>query len=85
MDINELISKVTAFFKGLGRPKVDNQVRETIVPDGRKIPAKKSNRSTKSTGVRSNDTSKTGGKSKRTTIRAATKNRQAKSKTVQKD
>jgi hypothetical protein len=57
--INEWIGKISAFFKGLGRPEVDNQVREEVVRDGRKIPAKKSNRSPKPTGVRSNNQSKT--------------------------
>ena len=39
-------SCIATFFKSLGRPRVDNQVREEIVRDGREIPAKKSNKST---------------------------------------
>jgi hypothetical protein len=62
--INEWIGKITAFFKGLGRPEVDNQVREEVVRNRRAIPAKKSNPSVKPTRVRSNNTSKTSRKSK---------------------
>ncbi len=75
-------SEIATQPKGLGRTEMDHQVREEVVRDGGKVSAKKGNRSPKSTGVRSNNTSKAGGKSKRPTVRAATKNRQAKSKTV---
>jgi hypothetical protein len=78
------VSKITAFFKGLGRPKVDNQVREEVVRDGRKIPAKKSNRSPKPAGVRSNNTGKTARKSTGAAIRAAAAKGKAKSKAVPK-
>ena len=77
-------SKIPAIFKGLGRPKVDDQVREEVVRDGRKIPAKKSNRSPKPTGVRSNNQSKTGRKSTGAAIRAAAAKGKAKSKAVSK-
>ena len=82
MDINDWISKIAKIFKGLGRPKVDNQVRETIVQDGGKIPAKKSNRSVKPAGVRSNDKSKAGRKSTGAAVRAAAAKGKGKSKAV---
>ena len=72
------LSKITAIFKGLGRPKVDDQVREEVVRDGGTVPAKKSNRVAKSPRVRSNNTSKTSGKSPRQAVRAPA----SKSKTV---
>jgi len=76
------LGKITAIFKGLGRPKVDNQVREEVVRDGGKIPAKKGNRSPKPTGVRSNNTSKTARKSTRKAVRAPATKSKSKSKTV---
>ena len=75
-------SKITAVFKSLGRPKVDDQVREEVVRDGREIPAKESNRSVKPTRVRSNDTGKTARKSTGKTVRAPAKNSKSKSKTI---
>ena len=75
-------SKITAIFNSLGRPRVDNQVREEIVRNGREIPAKKSNTSVKPTRVRSNDTGKTSRKSAGKTVRAPAKNSKSKSKTV---
>ena len=84
MGINEFISKISAFFKGLGGPEVDNQVGETIVPDGRKIPAKKSNRSPKPTGIRSDNKSKASGKGTGKTVRAPASKSKSKSKTVSK-
>jgi hypothetical protein len=79
------LSKITAIFKSLGRAKVDNQVGEEIIRDGREIPAKKSNRVTKPAGVRSNDKSKTSRKSTGAAIRAAAAKGKSKSKTVPKD
>jgi hypothetical protein len=76
------LSKITAIFKSLGRAKVDNQVGEEIVRDGREIPAKKSNRVAKPAGVRSNNTSKTSRKSTGAAIRAAAAKGKSKSKTV---
>jgi len=76
------LSKITAIFKGLGRPKVDNQVREEVVRDGGTVPAKKSNRVVKPAGVRSNNTSKTSGKSPRQAVRAPASKSKSKSKTV---
>ena len=75
-------SKITAIFKSLGRPRVDNQVREEIVRDGGAVPAKKSNPVVKSAGVRSNNTSKAGGKSTGKTVRAPAQRNKSKSKTV---
>jgi len=82
--INDWIGKITAFFKGLGRPKVDNQVREEVVRDGGKIPAKKGNRSPKPTGIRSNNQSKTSRKSTGAAVRAAAQKGKSKSKAVSK-
>jgi len=82
--INEWIGKVTAFFKGLGRPEVDNQVGEEVVRNRRAVPAKKSNTGAKPTRVRSNDKSKASGKSSGKTVRTPAKKNQSKSKTVQK-
>jgi hypothetical protein len=75
-------SKITTFFKSLGRPKVDNQVGKEVVRDRRAVPAKKSNRSVKPAGVRSNDKSKASGKSSGKTVRAAAQKGKSKSKTV---
>ena len=84
MAINDWIGKITTFFKGLGRPEVDNQVREEVVRDRREIPAKKSNRVPNPTRVRSNNTSKTGGKTARKTVRSTTTKNKAKSKALPK-
>jgi len=75
-------SRIATFFKSLGRPRVDNQVREEVVRDGGAIPAKKSNTSVKPTRVRSNNTGKTARKSTGKTVRAPAKNSKSKSKTV---
>ena len=77
-------SRIATFFKSLGRPRMDNQIGQEIVRDGREIPAKKSNTSVKPSRVRSNNTSKTTGKSKGTTVRAPTQRNKSKSKTLQK-
>ena len=84
MGINEWIGKITTFFKGLGRPEVDNQVGEEVVRNRRAVPAKKSNRVVKPTGVRSNDKSKTSRKSTGAAVRAAAAKGKSKSKTVSK-
>ena len=84
MGINEWIGKITTFFKGLGRPEVDNQVRKTVVRNRRAVPAKKSNTSVKPTGVRSNDKSKTSRKSTGAAVRAAAAKGKSKSKAVPK-
>ena len=77
-------SKITAVFKSLGRPKVDDQVREEVIRDGREIPTQESNRSVKPTRVRSNDTGKTARKSTGAAVRTAAQRDQSKSKAVSK-
>ena len=78
------IGKITTQLKVVGRPEVDNQVGQEVVRDRREIPAKKSNRSPKPTGVRSNNTGKTGRKSTGAAVRAAAAKGKAKSKAVSK-
>jgi len=68
--------------QSVGRPEVDNQVGEEVVRNRRAIPAKKSNSVPKSTGVRSNNASKAGGKSTGAAVRAAAAKGKSKSKTV---
>jgi len=75
-------SRIATFFKSLGRPRVDNQVRQEVVRDGGTIPAQESNTSAKPKRVRSNNTSKTGRKSPGKTVRAPASKNKAKSKTV---
>jgi len=77
-------SRIATFFKSLGRPRVDNQVREEVVRDRGAIPAQESNTSVKPKRVRSNNTSKTGRKSTGAAIRAAAVKGKAKSKAVSK-
>jgi hypothetical protein len=76
------LSKITAIFKSLGRPEMDNQIGEEVVRDGREIPAKESSRVPKPAGVRSNNTSKASGKSTGAAIRAAAAKGKSKSKAV---
>jgi hypothetical protein len=76
------VSKTATEFKSLGGPEMDNQVRKEVVRDGGKILAKKSNTSPKSTRVRSNNTSKTGGESTRKTVRSPAKKSKSKSKAL---
>ena len=75
-------SRIATFFKSLGRPRVDNQVREEVIRDGGTLPAQESNTSVKPKRVRSNNTSKTSGKSPRQTVRAPASKSKSKSKTV---
>ena len=75
-------SKITAIFKSLGRPRMDNQVREEVVRNRRKVPAKTRDPVVESIRVRSNNTSKTGRKSPGKTVRAPASKNKAKSKTV---
>jgi phage terminase large subunit GpA-like protein len=77
-------SCIAAIFKILGRSKVDDQVREEIVRDGREIPTKESNTSVKPTRVRSNNTGKTSRKSTGAAVRAAAAKGKSKSKTISK-
>ena len=76
------IGKTSAQPQGLGRPEMDNQVGEEIVRNRRAVFAKKGNTSAKPSRVRSNNTSKTGGKSTGKAVRASTSKSKAKSKAV---
>ena len=78
------VSKKSAQPEGVGRPEMDNQVGQEVVRDGGKIPAKKSNTSPKPARVRSNNASKTSGKSGRKTVRTSTAKGKAKSKILSK-
>ena len=84
MVINDWISKIATFFKGLGRPKVDNQVGKKVVRNRRAILAKKSDRVANPTGVRSDDKSKAGGKAAGKTVRSTTTKNKTKSKALPK-
>ena len=76
------LSRIAAFFKGLGRPKVDDQVREEVVRNGREVPTKTGDTSSKPPRVRSNNTGKAGGKGARKTVRPPASKSKSKSKTV---
>jgi hypothetical protein len=78
------VSKTATESKSLGGPEMDNQVRKTVVRNRRAVPAKKSNTSTKLTGVRSNNQSKTGGKSSGKAVRTPAVKSKSKSKAVPK-
>jgi hypothetical protein len=78
------LSRIATFFKSLGRPRVDNQVREEVVRNRRTVLAKKSNTSTKPSRVRSNDTSKASRKSPRKAVCAAASKNKAKGKVLPK-
>ena len=75
-------SKITAIFKSLGRPRVDNQVREEVIRDGGALPAQKSNTSVKLKRVRSNNTGKTSRERTGKAVRAPAAKSKSKSKTV---
>ena len=77
-------SEIATQSKSLGGPEVDNQVGEKVVRNRRTVPAKKSNTSAKPAGVRSNNTSKAGGKSTGKAVRAPAVKSKSKSKTVSK-
>jgi hypothetical protein len=76
------VSKTATESKSLGRPRVDNQVREEVVRNRRKIPTQKGDPVIESIRVRSNNTSKTGRQSTGKTVRAPASKNKAKSKTV---
>jgi hypothetical protein len=78
------VSKTSTKPESMGQAGVDNQVREKVVRNRRKVPAKKSNPVAKPTGVRSNNTSKTSGKSTGKTVRATASKSKRKSKVVPK-
>jgi hypothetical protein len=81
---SEQLSKTAAEPKGLGEPEMDNQERKAVIRNRRAVPAKKGNPVAKPTGVRRNNTSKTGGQSTGKTIRAAASKSKSKSKAVPK-
>lgn len=78
------IGKITAQPQVLGGPEMDNQVGEKIVRNRRKVSAKKSDTSAKPSRVRSNNTSKTSGKSTGKAVRAPATKGKAKSKAIPK-
>jgi len=78
------VSKTAEKPQGLGRPEVENQVREEVVRNRRKIPARKGDPVVESIRVRSNNTSKTGRKSTGKTVRAPASKNKTKSKAVPK-
>jgi hypothetical protein len=78
------VSKTATKPESVGRPEVDNQVREKVVRNRRAVPAKKGNPVAKPAGVRSNNTSKTSGKSTGKAVRAPASKNKAKSKAVPK-
>jgi hypothetical protein len=78
------VSKTATEPKSLGRPEMDNQERKAVVRNRRAVPAKKSNTSAKPAGVRSNNQSKTSGKSAGKTVRTPAVKNKTKSKAVPK-
>jgi hypothetical protein len=78
------VSKKSTQPESVGGPAMDNQVRQEVVRDGGKIPAKKGNTGAKPTGVRSNNKGKAGRKSSGKTVRTPTSKNKAKSKAVPK-
>ena len=77
-------SKESTQPESLGRPRVDNKVREEVVRDGGTVSAKKGNTSVKPPRVRSNNPSKTARKSSGKAVRASASKSKAKSKAVPK-
>lgn len=78
------VSKTPTQPESLDKAGMDNQVREEVVRNRRKVSSKKSNTGSKSVRVRSNDKSKAGGKSTGKTVRAPASKDKAKSKAVPK-
>jgi len=78
------VSKTSTQPESVDSPKVDDQVRQKVVGNGRKVPAKKSNTGTKPARIRSDNSSKTSGKSAGKAVRAATTKGKAKSKALSK-
>jgi hypothetical protein len=78
------ISKITTKPESVGQTGLDNQVGEKVVRNRRAVPAKKSNPVAKSPRVRSNNASKTSGKSTGKAVRAPASKSKSKSKTVSK-
>ncbi len=78
------VSKTPTQPQSMGRPEVDDQVREEVVRNRRTVPAKKGNTGAKPSRVRSNNTSKTGRKSPGKAVCAAASKNKAKGKTLPK-
>ena len=57
-------SRIAAFFKSLGRPRVDNQVGQEVVRDGGAVPSKKSNTGTKTAEYAATTRAKRAGKAR---------------------
>jgi len=76
------VSKTSTQPQVMGRAEVDDQVREKIVRNRRKVPAKKSNTGAKPARVRSNNSSKASRKSSGKTVCTPAAKGKAKSKTV---
>ncbi len=77
-------SEITTQPQSVGQAGLDNEVGKKVVRNRRAVPAKKSNPVAKPTRVRSNNTSKTSGKSAGKAVRAPASKSKSKSKTVQK-
>ena len=88
--INWLKGLLNAFSKtpevpqSVDKAEVDNQVRKAKQPNRRKVSTGKSDKGSKSTGVRSNNKSQTPRKRTGAAIRAAATKGKSKSKTVSK-
>jgi hypothetical protein len=76
------VSKTATESKSLGGPEMDNQVREEVVRNRRKIPTQKGDPVIESIRVRSNNKSQASRKSAGKTVRAPASKNKAKSKTV---
>jgi len=77
-------SEITTQPQSVGQAGLDNQVGEKVVRNRRAVPTKKSNPVAKPAGVRSNNASKTGGKSTGKAVRAPASKSKSKSKAVPK-
>jgi hypothetical protein len=76
------VSKTATESKSLGRPEVDNQVREKIVRNRRKVLTQKGDPVIESIRIRSNNKSQASRKSAGKTVCAPASKNKAKSKTV---
>jgi hypothetical protein len=76
------VSKTATESKSLGRPEVDNQVREKIVRNRRKVLTQKGDPVIESIRIRSNNKSQASRKSTGKAVRAPASKNKAKSKTV---
>ena len=78
------VSKTPTQPQGLDKAGMDNQVREEVVRNRRKVSTQKGDPVIESIRVRSNDKSKAGRKSTGKTVRAPASKNKAKSKAVPK-